>query len=147
MEEMRRAELRAGAAAICGGRQTCGKCQIVVEEGRFPKHALISAAGHVTPVGDREAQYSAANPLDGRRLACACEVRGDLLITVPEESQAKPVKARGVERGHACRETDPDQSLDAGDLVLPRDIKILIHGQQRCAPPASSSLLEVARTA
>ena len=28
--------------SICGGRQTCGKCQIIVEEGEFPKHAVTS---------------------------------------------------------------------------------------------------------
>ena len=28
--------------SICGGHQTCGKCQVVVEEGKFPKHALTS---------------------------------------------------------------------------------------------------------
>ncbi|HEY5670082.1 MAG TPA: 2Fe-2S iron-sulfur cluster-binding protein, partial [Anaerolineales bacterium] len=35
-------ELGVELESICGGRQTCGKCQVVVEEGHFPKHALTS---------------------------------------------------------------------------------------------------------
>lgn len=75
--------------SICGGRQTCGKCQIVVEEGHFAKHGLTSAADHLAPVAEREAEYIAEHGLGGRRLACAAEVAGDLLINVPEESQAR----------------------------------------------------------
>mgnify|MGYP000504193477 CR=1 FL=1 len=38
----------------------------------------------------REAKYLAEHALGpGRRLACACEVTGDLLLMVPEESQAR----------------------------------------------------------
>jgi uncharacterized 2Fe-2S/4Fe-4S cluster protein (DUF4445 family) len=75
--------------SICGGRQTCGKCQVIVEDGQFPKHGITSAAGHLTPVEATEADYADRNGLDGRRLACAAGVIGDLLITVPEESQAR----------------------------------------------------------
>ncbi|MBM4423245.1 MAG: DUF4445 domain-containing protein [Chloroflexi bacterium] len=75
--------------SICGGRQTCGKCQIVVEEGNFPKHGLASAPNHLTPMSAAEAAWLAEHGIAGRRLACACQVVGDLLITVPEESQAR----------------------------------------------------------
>src|SRR5574341_1968526 len=75
--------------SICGGRQTCGKCQIVVEEGAFPKHGITSAQAHLSPIKPVEAAYLAEHNITGRRLACACEVLGDLLITVPEESQAR----------------------------------------------------------
>lgn len=76
--------------AICSGKQTCGKCQVTVEEGFFPKHGLTSAADHVTSADGREMHYFAKHPRrPGRRLACACEVRGDLVIAVPEESQAR----------------------------------------------------------
>ncbi|HEY3128755.1 MAG TPA: ASKHA domain-containing protein [Acidobacteriota bacterium] len=75
--------------SICGGRQTCGKCQIVVEEGNFPKHGVICTADHVSPLGEgREAAYWQTHGFCGRRLACAAQVLGDLVITVPEESQA-----------------------------------------------------------
>src|SRR5438105_320157 len=75
--------------SICGGRQTCGRCQIVVEEGTFLKHQLTSAADHLSPVDGPEADYRDRHHLNGRRLACAATVLGDLLITVPEESQAR----------------------------------------------------------
>jgi uncharacterized 2Fe-2S/4Fe-4S cluster protein (DUF4445 family) len=75
--------------SICGGRQTCGKCQILVEEGTFPKHGLTSSADHVSAVDGREASYRQKHALGERRLACAAQVLGDLLIAVPEESQAR----------------------------------------------------------
>jgi uncharacterized 2Fe-2S/4Fe-4S cluster protein (DUF4445 family) len=75
--------------SICGGRQTCGKCQVIVEEGKFPKHGITSEAAHLTPIDATEAEYADKNGLEGRRLACAARVLGDLLITVPEESQAR----------------------------------------------------------
>src|SRR5437667_12724725 len=75
--------------SICGGRQTCGKCQIVVEEGHFPKHAIISAGGHLSRIEGREATYWEKRGSNGRRLACAAQALGDLLITVPEASQAR----------------------------------------------------------
>ncbi|MGH2522072.1 MAG: ASKHA domain-containing protein, partial [Anaerolineales bacterium] len=75
--------------SICGGRQTCGKCQIIVEEGHFPKHAITSSLDHLSPLDAREAKYRETHDLGNRRLACACEALGDLLISVPEESQAR----------------------------------------------------------
>jgi uncharacterized 2Fe-2S/4Fe-4S cluster protein (DUF4445 family) len=75
--------------SICGGRQTCGKCQIAVEEGAFAKHGITSDADHLSPIGPVEAEYCRANNIVGRRLACAAFVLGDLLIVVPEESQAR----------------------------------------------------------
>ncbi len=76
--------------AICNGRQTCGKCQVVIEEGFFPKYGITSAADHLSAPDGRERTYWESHPpLPGRRLACACEVQGDLLVVVPEESQAR----------------------------------------------------------
>jgi uncharacterized 2Fe-2S/4Fe-4S cluster protein (DUF4445 family) len=75
--------------SICGGRQTCGKCQISVEEGDFPKHGITSARTNSSAVEGREAAYWQRHGSNGRRLACATQALGDLLITVPEESQAR----------------------------------------------------------
>lgn len=75
--------------SICGGRQTCGKCQVVVETGRFDKHGLESSEAHLTPAGEVERQYLEKQGIRGRRLACAAQVIGDVLISVPEESQAR----------------------------------------------------------
>jgi uncharacterized 2Fe-2S/4Fe-4S cluster protein (DUF4445 family) len=74
--------------SICGGRQTCGKCQAVVEEGHFAKHGLTSRAEHLTPVEARERECCREHGIQVRRLACAAGVVGDLVISVPPESQA-----------------------------------------------------------
>jgi uncharacterized 2Fe-2S/4Fe-4S cluster protein (DUF4445 family) len=83
------AQLGAELESICGGRQTCGKCQIAIEEGDFAKHALQSRSTHVSPIEGRERDYWERRARNGRRLACATQVLGDLLVHVPEESQAR----------------------------------------------------------
>lgn len=75
--------------SICGGRQTCGKCQVIVESGRFAKHGIDSDESHLSAAGHTEREYCQAHGIQGRRLACAAQVLGDVLISVPEESQAR----------------------------------------------------------
>ncbi len=75
--------------SICGGKQTCGKCQVVVEEGRYEKHGLTSVARHLSPPEAQEIACAAKFDIHGRRLACAARVQGELLVSVPEESQAR----------------------------------------------------------
>lgn len=83
-------ELGVELESICGGRQTCMKCQVFVEEGHFPKHGLTSQSGNLTPPTSAELTYQQAGDLpSGRRLACAAQVHGDVLLSVPEESQAR----------------------------------------------------------
>jgi uncharacterized 2Fe-2S/4Fe-4S cluster protein (DUF4445 family) len=82
-------ELGVELESICGGKQTCLKCQVIVEEGSFPKHGITSRAEHLTPLTAAEEALSEESRQAGRRLACAAEVLGDLLLTVPEESQAR----------------------------------------------------------
>jgi uncharacterized 2Fe-2S/4Fe-4S cluster protein (DUF4445 family) len=93
--------------AICSGRQTCGKCQVAVMEGTFAKHGLISAADHLSPPDAREGSYWSRNPqMTGHRLACGCEVCGDLVIFVPEESQARKQVVRKA-AGERAINVDP----------------------------------------
>lgn len=77
--------------SICGGRLTCGKCQIALEEGRFAKHGISSGAGHLSPPDEAERAFAAAHGIDlsQRRLSCVARVVGDVLVTVPEESQTR----------------------------------------------------------
>ena len=83
-------ELGVELESICGGRQTCGKCQVLVEAGNFPKHGITSRAENLTPLTPAEAAYRQEHGLPaGRRLACAAHVLGDILLSVPEESQAR----------------------------------------------------------
>jgi uncharacterized 2Fe-2S/4Fe-4S cluster protein (DUF4445 family) len=82
-------ELGVELESICGGKQTCLKCQVIVEEGHFPKHGLTSSADHLTPPTAAEGDLPLQDRISGRRLACAAEITGDLMLTVPEESQAR----------------------------------------------------------
>lgn len=77
--------------SICGGRLTCAKCKVRVEEGMFPKHGIQSGPAHLTPPGEKELsllQRSNGDASGAYRLACSTCVAGDLLIYVPEESRA-----------------------------------------------------------
>lgn len=75
--------------SICGGRQTCSKCQVRVEEGAFARYGIESSAEHVTGEGEREAAYRLDKGLlPGCRMSCDARVVGDVVVTVPEESRA-----------------------------------------------------------
>ena len=88
--------------SICGGHQTCSKCKIQVEEGDFAKFGVASIADHLSPPGQREQEYAAKHGFDpGMRMSCACEIVGDVVIRVPDESQVRKQvvrKAAGIER-------------------------------------------------
>jgi uncharacterized 2Fe-2S/4Fe-4S cluster protein (DUF4445 family) len=75
--------------SICGGRLTCGKCKVRVESGLFQKHGIRSQADHVSPPSPDEAGFLKRLGAEDHRLACSACVQGDLLVTVPEESQAR----------------------------------------------------------
>ncbi len=81
--------LGVGIEAICGGAGTCGKCQVIIEEGQFAKHDLTSHPAHVSAADAAELAIRARRGLPaGVRLSCMTFVQGDLLVTVPEEAQA-----------------------------------------------------------
>ena len=75
--------------SVCAGRGICGRCQIGVAEGDFPKHGIASRADHLTPWNEVEARYAAirGSLRAGRRLGCQAHVAGDVVIDVPPESQ------------------------------------------------------------
>lgn len=117
-------ELGVELESICGGRQTCGKCQIVLEEGNFPKHGITSRLDHLSAPLSRELEYLEEHHIEGRRLACACEVLGDVLITVPEESQAhkqiiaKAASDRIIDIAPAVRQVYVE--VEPADMAHPR---------------------------
>jgi uncharacterized 2Fe-2S/4Fe-4S cluster protein (DUF4445 family) len=88
--------------SICGGHQTCRKCKVLVEEGDFAKFGVASRADHLTPPGERETDYAAKYNFEANaRMSCGCQVTGDVVIRVPEESQTRKQvvrKAAGVAR-------------------------------------------------
>lgn len=74
--------------SICGGRLTCGKCKVRIEEGRFAKHGITSSAGHVTEASAAEQALLEKLGAQDYRLSCSTFVQGDVLVFVPEESRA-----------------------------------------------------------
>lgn len=88
--------------SICGGHQTCGKCKVLVEKGDFAKFGVASTAAHLSEPGERELRYAQKfNFAPDARLSCACQITGDVVIRVPEESQTRKQvvrKAAGVTR-------------------------------------------------
>ena len=89
-------ELGVDIESICAENATCGKCLVLIEEGRFEKYNIDSKREHLSPVGNEESAYFARRPnllktkgweVGQVRLSCQCKVLGDVLINVPEESR------------------------------------------------------------
>jgi uncharacterized 2Fe-2S/4Fe-4S cluster protein (DUF4445 family) len=82
-------ELGVAIESICGGRLTCNKCRVLVEEGRFDKHGIASRAEHLSPAAADEIALLEALGSPEMRLSCVARVEGDLLLFVPEESRGQ----------------------------------------------------------
>jgi len=114
--------------SVCGGRATCGRCQVVVQEGNFAKHKIVSSNDHITARGAKEDRYDRVRGLpEGRRLSCSAEILGDLVIDVPQDTVVnaqvvrKAATDRIIERNAAVQlcyvEIDePDMHKPLGDL-------------------------------
>jgi len=76
--------------ALCGDKKVCGKCKVRIEEGYFEKDNLESGMSHIIPpeAGPDELKHIKPEDGPGVRLACSCEIRGDLKVFVPERSRA-----------------------------------------------------------
>jgi uncharacterized 2Fe-2S/4Fe-4S cluster protein (DUF4445 family) len=93
-----------GIKSVCGGRGKCGSCIVEID---------AAEAGALSLPGEGESDLLPPHPGGGTyRLACLCEVQGDVTISVPPESQAvrsaprKPHTVTAVAaRPLACRVT------------------------------------------
>ena len=64
--------------AICGGKLTCGKCQVVIEQGME----------HLSEITDDEKRLLDRKKAGKNyRLACVTKFHGDVVVYVPEESR------------------------------------------------------------
>ncbi len=114
--------------SVCGGRATCGRCQIEVQEGHFAKHKISSSPDHISPVGAKEARYAEKRALPAaRRLSCSATIEGDLVVDVPQDAVInaqvvrKDADTRVIERHpavHLCyvEVEEPDMHKPLGDL-------------------------------
>ncbi len=74
--------------SVCGGRAVCGRCQVHLSEGEFPKLGIHSRAEHLSAGGATEAKYRRIKGLaEDRRLSCQATLLGDVVIDVPADSQ------------------------------------------------------------
>ena len=89
-------ELGVEIESICAENATCGKCMVLIEEGRFEKYNIDSKRENLSPVGTAESAYLERRPkllkdkgweIGQVRLSCQCKIQGDVLINVPEESR------------------------------------------------------------
>ncbi|TCL73860.1 uncharacterized 2Fe-2S/4Fe-4S cluster protein (DUF4445 family) [Rhizobium sp. BK251] len=114
--------------SVCGGRATCGRCQVSVQEGNFAKHKIVSSNDHLSSIGPKEQRYASIRELpEGRRLSCSAHILGDLVIDVPQDTviNAQVVRkdsdGRVIERDaavHMCyvEVEEPDMHKPLGDL-------------------------------
>lgn len=81
-EQLLTAAWRAGVGikSVCGGRGKCGSCRIEVDSDGASRHALNAAS-------EAEREWLPEDSLGQYRLACQCEVKDDITISVPPESQ------------------------------------------------------------
>ncbi|UNC91575.1 ASKHA domain-containing protein [Candidatus Contubernalis alkaliaceticus] len=81
-------ELGVDIEAPCGSAKVCGKCKVKVEEGFFEKFGIESKNENLSPVIEEERdQLSEKELSEDYRLACCTEIKGDILLFVPEESR------------------------------------------------------------
>jgi uncharacterized 2Fe-2S/4Fe-4S cluster protein (DUF4445 family) len=114
--------------SVCGGRATCGRCQIEVQEGNFAKHKIVSSLENISPKGPKEERYERVRGLpEGRRLSCSATIQGDLVVDVPQDTviNAQVVRKaavdRYIERNPAIQlcyveVEEPDMHKPLGDL-------------------------------
>lgn len=82
-------ELGVAIESVCGGRLTCNKCRVRVEQGQFAKHGITSQDDHLSPASVEEIALLEALGSPEMRLSCVAQVQGDLLLFVPPESRGQ----------------------------------------------------------
>lgn len=121
-------ELGVYVESVCGGRATCGRCQVSVQEGQFAKHGITSSNDHISPIGPKEERYDRVRGLpEGRRLSCSATIEGDLVIDIPQDTVVNAQVVRKESDGrviardpaiHMCyvEVEEPDMEKPLGDL-------------------------------
>jgi uncharacterized 2Fe-2S/4Fe-4S cluster protein (DUF4445 family) len=83
-------ELGVKVESICGGERSCGKCKVKLEEGFFERYGIKSNPEHLSPFTEEEGKFiNEIEKKEGYRLACAAQIKGNVLIFVPEESRSE----------------------------------------------------------
>jgi uncharacterized 2Fe-2S/4Fe-4S cluster protein (DUF4445 family) len=81
-------KLGADIESVCGGKGTCGKCQIRIEKGYFAKYGINSSTASVNTIGEANEKFLSKTQLrQGYRMACQTRVYGNIVIFIPEKSR------------------------------------------------------------
>ncbi len=81
-------ELGVDIESICGGKRTCGKCKVQIQEGFFEKFGIDSRMENISPLEEDEEKHLKEEEIeDNYRLSCTAKIHGDVLVFVPEESR------------------------------------------------------------
>jgi uncharacterized 2Fe-2S/4Fe-4S cluster protein (DUF4445 family) len=80
--------------SICGGHVACGKCQVRIETGKFPKLGIESDQSHVSPLTDKEKEWLSIAKADAAgmgqlRLSCNARLLNDVVVFVPEHARTR----------------------------------------------------------
>lgn len=94
---------------ICGGKGTCGKCKVIIEDQR-----------NVSPLMDLERHLLSDSELcESVRLACLVKVYGDIAVFVPEFSLQRELRI--LSKGHTI-DVKLDPPVGKANLLLPRPV-------------------------
>jgi uncharacterized 2Fe-2S/4Fe-4S cluster protein (DUF4445 family) len=119
--------------SVCGGRGICSRCQITPSYGDFAKHGVTVADDALSDWNAVEERYKRIRGLtEGRRLGCQAQIRGDVVIDVPPESQVhrqvirKSAAQRDIVMDPATRTyyvevQEPDMHEPSGDFQRLKD--------------------------
>src|SRR5512147_1587965 len=133
--------------SICAENATCGKCMILVEEGRFEKYNIDSKRDNLSPITREERVYLERRPkllkdkgweIGQVRLSCQCKVLGDVLINVPEESRGNKQIVRKSARERAI-EIKPSVRKYLVDMTAP-DLERPVADWERLARELETSI-------
>ena len=151
-------ELGVEIESICAENATCGKCMVLIEEGRFEKYNIDSQQANLSPVGVEERAYLERRPkllkqkgweIGQVRLSCQSKILGDVLINVPEESRGnkqivrksasnRPIEIKPAIRKYLVTMTPPNLERPIADwerLAKGLETSIqLVHGVDAKVP-------------
>lgn len=151
-------ELGVEIESICAENATCGKCMVLIEEGRFEKYNIDSKQSNLSPVSAEERAYLERRPkllkekgwqIGQVRLSCQCKILGDVLINVPEESRGnkqivrksasnRPIEIKPAVRKYLVTMTPPNLERPIADWErLAKGLETsmrLVHGNDAVLP-------------
>ena len=81
-------ELGVDIESVCGGKKTCGKCKVQIQEGFFEKFGIDSQMKNLSPLKEDEKKHLKREDIKKNyRLSCTAKIQGEVLVFVPEESR------------------------------------------------------------